>query len=453
MSELPPRAPGPREEEAPFARIGMPMVDSDPAWAPPWRLLACSAGLGLASFLLLVRNGVYAAMLSVADFGRLSQLLLIASMIASFGGLGMQLLAQKRLPLLHAQQDIPAANVLLAATLATFVATLVVLAPALLAIGVLADLMRPLEILALLAFATAQFVAALCLVDVRSAMQIERHALYSILRAAGALAAGCAAVWITRRADWLLIGEACASAGLGWLALSAARRAGVQAAVRSLRDITRTIRCGIHPAARLLLLYGIMVVLFAADRWAGVVLLDREEYGYYALGLTMLIAFDSLQAIATVPAWPLVARGLAKSAYAPTLKKIATVSAAVMLAGALLYWPCMLALEAIITRFLPRYESSTDVMYVVAIAGLLRLCNFFGVYAILADMEVVLLRRHALALGTVCLVIAAVFGPMAVEATPVRIGWIAVLVAAVVFCIDAATAFGGMRSKVKVATA
>ena len=420
---------------------------------PPWRLLACSAGLGLASVLLLVRNGVYAAMLPVADFGRLNQLLLIASMIASFGALGMQLLAQKRLPLLHAQHDVPAANTLMAAALATFLAVLGVLAAALLAIGVLTDLMRPLEVLALSAFATAQFVAALCLVDVRSAMQLERHALYSILRAAGALAAGCAAVWIARRVDWLLIGEALATAGLGWLALNAARRAGVLAAVRSPWELTGAIRDGIHSAGRLLLLYGIMIVLFAADRWAGVVLLDREDYGYYALGLTMLIAFDSLQAIATVPAWPLVARGLAGSAYAQTLRRVAIISGAVMLAGVLLYWPCMLALEAIITRFLPRYVSSIDVMYVVAVAGLLRLCNFFGVYAILADMEAVLVRRHALALGTVCLGIAAVFGLMAVPATPVRIGLIAVLVAAVVLCVDAATALGAMRSKAKVAAA
>lgn len=420
---------------------------------PPWRLLACSAGLGLASVLLLVRNGVYAAMLSVADFGRLNQLLLIASMIAGFGAVGMQLLAQKRLPLLHAQQDVPAANTLVAAALTTFLVGLGVLAAALLAIGVIADLMRPLEVLALSAFATAQFVAALFLVDVRSAMQLERHALYSILRAAGALAAGFAAVWVSRRVDWLLLGEAFATAGLGWLALNAARRAGVLAAVRSARKLTGTIRGGIHSAGRLLLIYGIMIVLFAADRWAGVFLLDREQYGYYALGLTMLIAFDSLQAIATVPAWPLVARGLAGSAYTQTLRRVAIASGAVMLAGVVLYWPFMLALEAIVTRFLPRYVSSIDVMYIVAVAGLLRLCNFFGVYAILSDMESVLVRRHAFALGAVCLGIGSVFGLMAIPATPVRIGLIAVLVSAVVLCVDAATAYGAMRIKLKVTAA
>ncbi len=437
-----------------FDRAGSARASDRPgARVPPWRLLACSAGLGLASILLLVRNGVYAAMLPVADFGRLNQLLLIASMVASFGGLGMQLLAQKRLPLLHAQQDVPAANALVAAAMATFLVIAGVLAAALLAIGVLADLMRPLEVLALSAFATAQFVAALCLVDVRSAMQLERHALYSILRAAGALGAGCAAVWIARRVDWLLIGEAFATAGLGWLALNAARRAGVLAAVRSPREITGTVRGGIRSAARLLLLYGIMIILFAADRWAGVVLLDREDYGYYALGLTMLIAFDSLQAIATVPAWPLVARGLAGNAYTRTLRTVAIASGAVMLAGVLLYWPCMLALEAIITRFLPRYASSIDVMYVVAIAGVLRLCNFFGVYAILSDMEAVLVRRHALALGAVCFGMGTVFGLMGVPATPVRIGLIAVLVSAVVLCVDAATALGAMRIKLKVAAA
>jgi hypothetical protein len=167
----------------------------------------------------------------------------------------------------------------------------------------------------------------------------------------------------------------------------------------------------------------------------------------------MLIAFDSLQAIATVPAWPLVARGLAGNAYTRTLRTVAIASGAVMLAGVLLYWPCMLALEAIITRFLPRYASSIDVMYVVAIAGVLRLCNFFGVYAILSDMEAVLVRRHALALGAVCFGMGTVFGLMGVPATPVRIGLIAVLVSAVVLCVDAATALGAMRIKLKVAAA
>ena len=70
-----------------------------------WRLALCSAGLALASVLLLVRNGVYAALVPVTDFGRLNQLLLAAAMIANFGGLGMQLLAHKQLPLMHARRE------------------------------------------------------------------------------------------------------------------------------------------------------------------------------------------------------------------------------------------------------------------------------------------------------------------------------------------------------------
>ena len=105
----------------------------------------------------------------------------------------------------------------------------------------------------------------------------------------------------------------------------------------------------------------------------------------------------------------------------------------------------MWALDAVIARYLPRYASSTDVMYVVAIAGLLRLADFFGVYAILCDMEAVLFRRQLLALGLICAGVVGVFGLAGVSATPVRVGLIAVIVATVTLCIDAATAVRAMR--------
>ena len=286
-----------------------------------------------------------------------------------------------------------------------------------------------------------------CLTDVRSEMRLERHAAFSILRAAGALAAGCAAVWISRRVDWLLLAEGVATGGLAWLALNAGRRIGILAALKNGMALAAMVRHRIRAAVRLLCLQGVMIILFAVDRWAGVFLLDREHFGYYALGLTLLIAFDSLQAIATVPAWPIVARRVAAGALTEALKKITMISVAVLVAGALLYLPCMWALDAVITRYLPRYASSTDVMYVVAIAGLLRLCNFFAVYAVLCDMETVLFRRHLLALVLICAGLVGVFGIAGVAATPVRIGLIAVVVATVTLCIDAATALRAIRFK------
>ena len=179
--------------------------------------MLCSAGLGLASILLLVRNGAYAALLPVADFGRLNQLLLMASMVANFGGLGMQLLAQKLLPLMHARRE----------TLSRFAGR-----------GDFGNVQlsswnrrscRPRDWCCTGTGSTARGPRALCichgavrrntcLTDVRSEMRLGRHAVFSIARAAGALAAGCAAVWMSRRVDWLLIAEGVATGGLGWLA-------------------------------------------------------------------------------------------------------------------------------------------------------------------------------------------------------------------------------------------
>lgn len=403
--------------------------------------------LGVAAVILLAKSVAYASILPVEQFGELNQLLLVVSYAVAFGGLGMHSLAQKRLPLLHLEGDEQAVVQQLGVTIACFL----IIGVPMSAIGVLvlADRhgMDGYVIPAVVLLSVAQYLFTLFLVDVRSEMKFVRHATLSLIRAAAVLLGGLVAAVLTQDPTVVLLVEALTTGLIAYLALTRVRRMALSALMAQPSRLSAVFGTLLPQALRLLWLNGLMVIVFSLDRVFGVALLSAHEYGLYSLGLTTLLVFENLQSIVSVAAWPILARRVGVG------DRIGAFAAARSWAGftivicMLVYVPVAYWTEDILHAVLPKYAESADVVRVLALAGILRLSDFFSMVSILCDQEQVLIRRLTL--------VAAVFASGYVvldrvgllEGTPMEVASLAVTVATVVFLTNAFTAWRGIRPR------
>lgn len=397
-----------------------------------------------ASGVLLLKSVAYARFLSVESFGAFNQAVLIASTFTAFAGAGMQLLAQKMLPQFHARGDRQAIDDMLSCTLAVFgIATAI--AAAGIAVAILAGWLRStLVSLATLVFSMAQFLFLLCLIDVRSRMRFLEHAKISALRAVLLLVLGGAVAALTHDFVATLAIE-------GSITLLVALR--LVSGERGRLILRGTLACGaelrrlgaMFPAAlRLLLLNGTVTILYAIDKWTGVALLSKREYGVFALGLVVLTVFETLQAVLNVAVYPLMAgmfaRGQQRRAF-----RLATLATIVVLAVAsVCYVPLVLMLDYLVSKYLPLYADAKDVIALALIAGSLRLADFYMSFAILCSEEWRLARAFAFLASSAIVVIWSLYA-IGLRFDPERLVMVTVAVSVCAFLIDLAVAVRAQR--------
>jgi O-antigen/teichoic acid export membrane protein len=393
-----------------------------------------------ASGLLFLRTFLYARVFPVEGFGALNQALLVASTFTNLAGIGLLQLAQKLLPQFHALEEREKFEDLLSSCV-VMCALSAVAATGVLAIAVAMGWLQGLLLFAIaLQFAVAQYLFSVRLIEIKSELRFLYHSRVSALRAVALLAVGVSVATLTGSVSATLAAEAMVTLTIAWPLVAGERGKTVIAKLRNFKSDHRWFSQYSAPAMRLFLLNGALTALYAIDRWFGIALLTKHEYGIFALGLTIISLFETLQLIVNVSAYPLMGRMIARGEQARAFRFASVASIVILAAGALCYIPFVLLLDFLLARYLPSYLEAANVIRLAVIVGVLRLADFYGSFAILLNYE----RR--LTAGSAGLLAAAVLAMVLVNVTgiarfdPDRMIQVSVAVAAGVFVLNFAIA-------------
>lgn len=408
------------------------------------RALLYAPLLGMASAMLFARTILYAKILPVESFGLLSQALLVANTFTTFAGLGLTLLAHKVLPQYHAREQRDLFDGLIAACIAILVATSAVTALGLLATIALGLVKHWQEFGAALIYAVAQYLFVLRLIELKSELRFLGHARLSGIRAAALLGAGVIVAVLTHDVTATILAEAVATVIVSapyWLG---GRGRQLFRRVSDLRHEIRRLTQFYPAAARLLWLNGTMVVMYAVDRWFGIAFLDKHAYGIFALGLTIVLLFETVQTIVNVSAFPLLGRILARGDNRRAYRLATLATSLVLATGAIFYVPFLLLLNHLLQTYLPSYLEAHVVIKLAVVAGVFRLADFYSSLAILLDQE------NRLAIGSGCILAATALGLVlagagGVRFDPNRMMTVTVIVAASAFVLNFLIATGAHR--------
>ena len=357
----------------------------------------------LASGILLLKSGVYARLLRVEEFGELSAALLVINTAVSFGALGFNHLAHKMLPKFHAANDHDSRAAFLAASIVVFVTVTVLALCGALVAGAWSGSFSITWSVAVAAGALTQFAFALQLISIKSEFRFVAHSSWSLTRALCSLLAGAVVAWQTQSATAVIVAEACVL-----LMLLLPMRAMLRGSTASFPPdgIGASVRTHASAAFGLLKLQGMITVLFMLDRWIGVSVLSAREFGIYSVALIVMMAFENLQAIIGVPAYPVLNRLMAAGDAVAGYRHAFKLSVGLLLTGLLLCVPGTWILHVLVRNFLPQYVDALNVIGIILVSGILRVSNFFGTFCILADQERFMSQ---IALGVALVTISAVF--------------------------------------------
>lgn len=384
------------------------------------------------ALLQFAKNFLYAKFLPVEQFGTLGQYVLATSLLASWCGLGFSLLAHKVLPMYYATKREADTTRFLGAAISVFLGVLSISA----ACGALGAWIFPkyriapiAGFAAVLSGASSQYMFQLCLIDIKSRLNFVGYASTAALRALAIVIVGVLAAWVTRSAAAVLFSDAAVTLGLiATLRAGASVRGGLAHA--SVSEARRQLRGNGAVAIRLLWLTTTVSILYSLDRWAGVALLSKEQFGVYSLALSILAGFDAAQLVANVSIYPIMANLIARSQVRAAFRVAASATAGMAVLGMILYGPGAWLFRAAIGSYLPAYVAAGAVVPIATIAGCLRMADFLTSFVILSDRETA---------SATCLTVLGVFCATGlwwavrvehIKVTPVGLAWFAVAIAA-----------------------
>jgi O-antigen/teichoic acid export membrane protein len=410
-------------------------------------VLFCASGL------LFLKSVVYARLLSVEAFGGLNQALLIASTFTNFAGAGLPLLGHKLLPQFYVRGESELADSLIASAIMAF-GSLTFVAAVVIGVAVVAGwLTNAATWYATLLVSVAQSIFFMRLIDCKSKLRFMDHALLSVSRAVLLLIAGAGVALATRS-----VAPTLATEGLVTLCMALPLISGPRGSLIVRKAITLDIQqrqwlAETVPAAlRLLWLNGTITLLYSIDRWTGVALLTKQQYGIYALGFVVVLVFETLQTVVNVAAYPLMGRLIARELHHRAFNLATTGTVVVVALTVVCYAPFVYFLKYLVRDFLPAYSGATVVIELSVIAGAFRLADFYSSFAILRNQE----RRLAWAFGVLLALVAiglwVASSILHVKFDPNRMAYVTVVIAACAFVLNLGIATYARQAHTRVFT-
>lgn len=403
-------------------------------------LLAVAAAISFAKLI------VYAGLLDVAQFGALSQMLLVSAAFGLAASLGLQSVASRDVPALLAQGRQQRAMRLLAQTIAVawWIAVLgaVAAASGLSVFGLRAEelMLGVLHGWAQLAFLTLAY-------ESRSRLEMMRYARDMAARntaiaVAGALVAGLGfgarAVILAEMAGTLVF-----CVVIGRLAL-----ARVPVGWRWLLHTLAVHRSRLPWRAALLMCAGglVMFASFNVDRWIAAETLPRDVFGLYAFGWLVLLAAQSVQGLLNAGLLPLLSRRRADSLEASAYRLTAVVSAALLAGGLTAVVPTAWMLTRIVEIWMPQYAEAQALWLPLLLAAVFRVSDFWSSLLLVVEREGHLLAAQSAAVAAACLGYLAWLVVGAGGPTPTSLAWLAVAAAVLSHVSSAAMAVYARRA-------
>lgn len=388
-----------------------------------WRNSRYLPLLAIAQLLLVAKGFAYARILGLADFGLLSQYLLIGNAAAMLCGIGMQWVAQKRWPQQSATRndariDVSMTLALALGAITSFAGFLsVAFMYAWGAISATAYFVLP-------AFSLAQYFFIIGIAGVQSELEFVRVAQLWLWRAVLTGILGLGIALVSGNVASVLICEAIATIVIGVTVFGQDRLRRVLELARNRSVVIAAARVELPEAIRLLVLSLVSYFLFNFDRWVGLATLSVAAYGTYAAGALVLVAFDALRAMLNVAIQPLMARRLATESLSSVIRFAHVCTALTIGLGLIATLPANAALHWVIVRALPGFEGSLAVISILVPVGFLRLADFYGTLAILRNRELVL-TGAAVVVAVVALAVVILASKRGFEFTPRRLGELA----------------------------
>jgi O-antigen/teichoic acid export membrane protein len=398
-----------------------------------------------ATALLFFKNIVYAKFLPVAGFGSLNQAVFLAGAFVNLAGGGLPLLGHKMLPQYYARNDRESAAGLNASAIGAYIFATVAAAALLLVAWLLDFTSSPAWWLALLAYAGAQYIFALKLINIKSRLQFARYARLSVLRALSLIVFGVLTAVIVKSAAAVLVVEGCVTLVMLLPETDRIRTRLSRRRWTLTTDEWSWLRLNLRAALRLLWLNGVFVVLFGLDRWAGLSLLDDHSFGIYAIGLTVITVFESAQSIVNVAVYPLMARMFSRGAVNQAFRLASTATLVVAVTTTVLYLPFSRLLDVLLLEYLPAYGAASTVLKISVLAGALRLADFFCTFAILSDRENRLTSMFAAEIVGIVITLVLLKAVFGVRFDPSRMAYIALAVALVTLATNFTVAAHAVR--------
>lgn len=400
----------------------------------------------LSTGLLFAKNLIYAKLLPVAGFGALNEAILVGSTFANFAGAGLPLLGHKLLPRDYARGELDAVTDLLGAALGVFGIASAVAAAAL-GVAAAGGLVKStVWWYASLFYSVAQYVFVLKLIDLKSDMRFVKHALLSSTRAILLLGCGLLVAWLTRYVPAVLGTEALVTLLLSRPICAHVRGNDVVRKALRLWSDHAWLLNNLPGALHLLWLNSMMTLLYALDRWSGLMLLTDHDYGILALGLMALVVFETAQTIINVSAYPIMGRMIARGDHQRAFG-LATLATAVIVGLSIVcYFPFIWLFDYMVHRYLPAYLEAAPVVKVAVLAGTLRLADFYGSFAVLCNREKMLARTFGVTVLVTAGLIAFLHLGAGVQFDPLRLTMVTLAVAMMGFVGNAIVAFIANRS-------
>lgn len=347
--------------------------------------------LGFAAMLGLVRIGIYAKLLDVAEFGLLSKALLISGFFCVVGSFGFQILAQRDLPTVFAHHRYRFGLVILgkAGMITSVAALLLCFLPLLhffpLQVSALVFLIAVLHGWALQSF-------MLLVLDSRSRLEMIPYSMHILSRTVFSLVLASVVALLGGGGIGILLAEVLVTV------IQAGRimQKLLFAAHFSWDVFLRLCKKGFSQkewsVAGILLLGTTLAFLSgSADRWIAADALSAKQFGLYSFSWIPLVAAMSIQSLLNAGLFPLIAQRRVAGSDRKALRVTAMVSiglllfsfAAAFLANYLIAW--------IISKWYGQYTDALPLFLPLLLAAAFRVSDFWSSYLIIVHRHISLL--------------------------------------------------------------
>lgn len=347
--------------------------------------------LGFAAMLGLVRIGIYAKLLDVAEFGLLSKALLISGFFCVVGSFGFQILAQRDLPTVFAHHRYRFGLVILgkAGMITSVAALLLCFLPLLhffpLHVSALVFLIAVLHGWALQSF-------MLLVLDSRSRLEMIPYSMHILSRTVFSLVLASVVALLGGGGIGILLAEVLVTVIQAGRIMQKLLFAAHFSSDVFLRLCKKGFSQKEWSVAGILLLGTTLAFLSgSADRWIAADALSAKQFGLYSFSWIPLVAAMSIQSLLNAGLFPLIAQRRVAGSDRKALRVTAMVSiglllfsfAAAFLANYLIAW--------IISKWYGQYTDALPLFLPLLLAAAFRVSDFWSSYLIIVHRHISLL--------------------------------------------------------------
>lgn len=355
----------------------------------------------VASTLSFSKQFFYARLLGPDGYGEFAAFVVFSNAFLIMGDAGFSWLAQKLLPSDLFLGKTAEANVKLNASVLALAMGMSLVAVVGGGVAAVRNDVSVGQVVAVLGLAATQYLFLLHGTRLRSALATTKFAISMLNRSVAVTALGLLAAYVMRSAAAVVTAEIIAGAAI--VLMLAIRQQWIFELLRpeGFRFACEWIRRKWRAATTIVMLNGSTMALLSVDRWIGLALMPKAEFGVYALGVVILTTGDLAQSVVYQYVFPSFARTITANGGRDALRMCYRVSAGILGLGVVVGGAVLMSADMALSRWLPQYDAAAQIIKILTVAAVVRTANHFGGIALLLDQERALMALN-LAIAVCC---------------------------------------------------